>query len=202
MTTYEQQMKNIRDTQQKALAGLFADIATDDAHLKTIYAKWRAQGLTQQFGFSMKGASKQAPEQASDNCSSGTCPRPRGRAPGGATWDATNGTWDFGALVTATAEVSKSKSKGKGKSKDKSKDKDARVVGCRHRFVRGANKGKLCNEKKRSGKDYCSQHWRAHEEESDSSDSSDPYDSDPYDSDSYDSDPYDSEESESESESE
>ena len=68
MATYEQQMKNIKDSQQKALAGLFADIATDDAQLKSIYAKWRSQGLSQQFGFSMSGSKKPVSKPPANSC--------------------------------------------------------------------------------------------------------------------------------------
>ena len=106
MATYEQQMKNIRDSQQQALAALFADISADDAQLKSIYEKWNAQGLTQQFGFSMSGTQQSQSSDSTVDCKSGVCRAPSTTVPQMAKWDATNGTWDFGTTGQSTREVS------------------------------------------------------------------------------------------------
>ena len=109
MATYEQQMKNIRDSQQKALAGLFADISADDAQLKSIYEKWNAQGLSQQFGFSISGTQETQSSDTTVDCKSGVCHAPSTTVPQMAKWDATNGTWDFGTTTQSaicTREVS------------------------------------------------------------------------------------------------
>ena len=122
-------------------------------------------------------------------------PRPRGRAPSGCTWDGAHGQWVTIDPFRAASRSSSSKprsSSSKPRSGSSSKPRSgSRSVGCRHRFVRGARAGNLCNKPSSGGSDYCSAHKAAHVHD-DSADS-DSYDSDSYDSDSYDSDPYDSE---------
>ena len=119
-------------------------------------------------------------------------PRPRGRAPSGCTWDGANGQWvtidPFRAARSSSSSKPRSRS-SKPRSSSSSKPRSgSRTVGCRHRFVRGARAGHLCNKPQSADSDYCSAHKAAHvhddSADSDSYDSYDSYDSDPYDSES------------------
>ena len=168
--------KTIQDEQQRALLKVLKVL--DDKHRRAVTKEWRAQGLTQTFGFGIPSAkptpkSKSNPKSKS-TCQDGKCKRPRGRAPKGKVWDEDACSW--------------TDSRGSASPCKKEKKK------CNHQFVRGDKKGQSCQKNARKDNDYCSVHYKAHE---DSDSDSDPYDSDPYDSDlSFDS------ESESDSDSE
>ena len=170
--------KTIQNEQQRALLEVLKVFGDKD---RSAFAKeWRALGLTQTFGFGIPSA-KPTPKSKSKSkstCQDGKCKRPRGRAPKGKVWDSNACAWADSCGSASPCKKEKKK--------------------CNHQFVRGDKKGQSCQKNARKDNDYCSVHYKAHE---DSDSDSDPYDSDPYDSDLYDSDLSFDSESDSDSES-